>query len=474
MVTTDLKELAIELFDIGAIKYGNFTTKVGLSTPVYIDLRVIISYPNLLLNISKSLWGLLDQTDFTHICGVPYTALPIATAISLDSKIPMVMRRKESKSYGTKKLVEGIFQMGDTPLIVEDIITSGSSILEVVKDLKNEGLNVTTALVVLDREQGGRKNLETAGLTVKNLFTITQLMDYLLDAGKLPKESVEIVKKYIKTIQAPLKLNNDNNRLKMNLIDRSNQAKNPIALKLFRLMCEKQSTLCLAADYTKSQDIIDLADIAGPHIAALKIHVDIIEDFSKDFVNKIKHLANKYNFLIMEDRKFADIGQVVSYQYRKGIYNIAEWADIITIHPVSGKGIVQGIKDGLQGLSSDRGIFVVAQMSSEGALTTGDYITSTVSDFKDFDLIAGFVCQKNIFTDPGLIQLTPGVQLTKSTDGLGQQYNLPQDVVNSGADLVVVGRGVTQSENKLKSILEYKKVLWEAYENRVKQKSKTE
>lgn len=417
---------------------------------------------------------MLENKDLTHICGVPYTALPIATAISLDSKIPMLMRRKEAKSYGTKKMIEGIYKMGDTPIIIEDIITSGSSILEVVKDLKNEGLNVTTALVVLDREQGGRKNLENAGITVKSLFTITQLMDYLYEAGKLSQESVATVKNYIKANQAPLKLSTDNNRLKMNFLDRSNKAKNAVALKLFKLMSEKQSTLCLAADYTKSQDIVDLANLAGPHIAALKIHVDIIEDFDKNFVNKIKDLASKHNFLIMEDRKFADIGQVVSFQYSKGIYNIAQWADMITVHPVPGKGVIDGIKDGLKAISEDRGVFIVAQMSSEGALTTGDYINSAVSDFKDSDLIAGYVCQKNIYTDPGLIQLTPGVQLLKSTDGLGQQYNLPQDVVNSGADLVVVGRGVTKAENKLEAVLEYKKVLWEAYENRVKQKSKTE
>ena len=381
----------------------------------------------------------------------------------------MLIKRKEAKAYGTKKLIEGVFKEGDTALIIEDIITSGTSIIETVNELKNEGLVVTTALVIVDREQGGSKNLKNAGITVKSLFTITELIGYLHEAGKLSEESVRIVKDYISAVQAPFKVKDENERLKKSFTVRAKLATNPVACKLFKLMSEKETTLCLATDFTKSQDIIDLVNIAGPHIAALKIHVDIIENFEKDFIQKLKIIAHKHNFLIMEDRKFADIGQVVSYQYRRGVYNIAEWADLITAHPVPGSGILQGLKDGLNEISEDRGIFIVAEMSSSGALTTGDYVKSAVSNSKDFDLVAGFVCQSNIFSDPGLIQLTPGVKLTKSTDNLGQQYNTPQNVVDSGADLVVVGRGITQAKDKLASVLEYKKVLWEAYENRIKQ-----
>lgn len=113
------------------------------------------------------------------------------------------MRRKEAKSYGTKKLIEGAFSPGDTCVIIEDVIMSGSSILETVDILKKENIRVTEACAVLDREQGGRKNLENHGIKVKSLFMITQLMKYLLEAGKITPEIVKDIDDYLATTRVP-------------------------------------------------------------------------------------------------------------------------------------------------------------------------------------------------------------------------------------------------------------------------------
>lgn len=115
----------------------------------------------------------------------------------------MLMKRKEAKSYGTKKLIEGTFSSGDTCVIIEDIITSGSSILETVDALKMENLCATEAYVVIDREQGGRENLENHGIKIKSLFVITQFMKYLLEAGKITSETIKNVDDYLKTNRAP-------------------------------------------------------------------------------------------------------------------------------------------------------------------------------------------------------------------------------------------------------------------------------
>lgn len=114
------------------------------------------------------------------------------------------MKRKEAKSYGTKKLIEGAFMPGDNCVIIEDVITSGSSILETVDALKKEQLNVTEAYVIIDREQGGRQNLENHGFKVKTLFRVSQLMKYLLDAEKIKPEIVKDVNDYLATNKAPI------------------------------------------------------------------------------------------------------------------------------------------------------------------------------------------------------------------------------------------------------------------------------
>lgn len=239
-----------------------------------------------------------------------------------------------------------------------------------------------------------------------------------------------------------------------------------MASKLFDLMTQKKSTLCLAADLTKPDEVLKLADLAGPHVAVFKIHVDIIEDLQPTFFDSLRSLAVKHNFLIMEDRKFADIGNTVALQFSKGVFKIADWADLVTVHVIAGPGSVEGIRNLCDNKS--KGIFLITEMSSKGTLTTGNYVSEAVSIGEQFkDLVVGHVCQSNVFSGSAFVQMTPGVKLQSSSDQLGQQYKTPEDVVRSGADLVVVGRGITEEKDQLSAVLNYKNVLWKTYEKRI-------
>ncbi len=183
----DSQTLALELFEIQAVKFGSFTLKSGQISPIYLDLRLIISYPALLSRISEMLWEKAAQLSFDLVCGVPYTALPLATCLSVAHDVPMILRRKEVKDYGTKKRIEGVYEAGQTCLIIEDVITSGGSILETCQSLKDEGLVVKDAIVIVDRQQGAKANLEAHGIHAHALITLTELVTLLYDAEKIDR-----------------------------------------------------------------------------------------------------------------------------------------------------------------------------------------------------------------------------------------------------------------------------------------------
>ncbi|XP_066145630.1 uridine 5'-monophosphate synthase-like isoform X2 [Euwallacea fornicatus] len=446
----DLKAFAVKLFNINAVKFGEFKTKLGFATPIYIDLRILISYPDITKTLANLLLEKMKGIDVDVLCGVPYTALPVATAISLQTSIPMVMRRQEQKCHGSQKLIEGVFHTGDRCVIVEDVVNSGSSILEMVKDLQDEGLKCKDAIIFLNREQGGANLLQNQGITMHALLTLSQLVEYLFEAKCIDEAMVQTVAHYINDNQVTrATMTKIPNRVKMSFLERASLAKNPVASKLFQIMATKQTTLCLAADLTDSTKILNLAEQVGPYICVLKTHIDIIEDFNENFLKPLKEIAQRHNFILFEDRKFADIG-------------------LVTVHSLFGKGVL----DAIQGIESakETGVFLLAETSASESLITDTYTKATLELASEFpDLVAGIVCQNQLFLDhPGMIQLTPGVKVGDKGDTLGQRYNSPEYVVvEKGADIAVVGRGITEAKDPVVAAKNYRDLLWQSYIKRM-------
>lgn len=197
-LTPHLATLADELLTAGCIKFGDFTLKSGLKSPIYIDLRQIITYPKLLEQIGRAYLPLLETLTFDRIAGLPYAAIPIATAISLAGNYPMIYPRKEAKAYGTKADIEGEYHAGETAVIIDDLATTGGSKFEAIEKLTGAGLLVKDVVVLVDRQSGAKESLEQAGYSMHAVLTISDLLDHWESAGKVERERINATREFLK------------------------------------------------------------------------------------------------------------------------------------------------------------------------------------------------------------------------------------------------------------------------------------
>lgn len=191
--------LILALHDAGCVQFGEFTLASGKQSPIYVDLRRVVSYPALLRQVADAYAALVRPLTFDCLAAVPYAALPIGAAVALQMGVPLVYPRKEAKVHGTGRAVEGIFAPGDTALVVEDVATSASSLLRAIETLEAAGLVVRDAVVLLDREQGGPAALAARDVRLHAVFQMTEVLDVLRDAGRISGEEHQVIATYLAT-----------------------------------------------------------------------------------------------------------------------------------------------------------------------------------------------------------------------------------------------------------------------------------
>ncbi|KAI9681083.1 MAG: orotidine 5'-phosphate decarboxylase [Caeruleum heppii] len=327
----------------------------------------------------------------------------------------------------------------------------------------------------------------------------------------------------------------------------------PLAHHLLYLMTTKSSNLCLSADVSTTNQLLQLAEEVGDSICMLKTHIDIIDDFSPRTVETLTEIASRKKFLIFEDRKFGDIGSTVQKQYTAGPFRIVEWADLTNAHIFPGPAIITALKsaaknflnstnnrvvteisaaegtegeggpndsnkgvartgsivstttiethvepsppqtgafsslagelgqlDDLGDAPLERGLLLLAEMSSESNLMTTEYTEKCISWARQHqDFVLGFIGQRSLNQKEGdnFITLTPGVSMhtpgedEPNGDGLGQQYNTPRRVIyDQGSDIIIVGRGILGARNRATEAEKYRREAWKAYLDRIKRR----
>ncbi|MGA0331370.1 MAG: orotidine-5'-phosphate decarboxylase [Candidatus Poseidoniaceae archaeon] len=244
----------------------------------------------------------------------------------------------------------------------------------------------------------------------------------------------------------------------------------PMAKTFMQVACRKQSLVCLAADRYTMAELFDLLEAVGSSIAALKTHVDLIDDWNQAEWARFCALAQEMDLLIFEDRKFADIGKI-SRKQMGGIYNIKEWSDLVTAHLISGPDIVDGLQAAWQDESREGGVLLLAQMSSRGNLLNPNYTSTVVEAGRSHPGVFGFIGNgsnadsvrelRTMVGDEKMIW-TPGVNLATGDGEMGQRYGDPYEAVMAGSDCIIVGSGIHGANDPAAAARAYAEVSWKA------------
>ncbi len=192
-MTLATQQLSDALFDSGCVQFGTFTLKSGLTSPIYVDLRLLVSHPLLLREAALALAEVAHELEFDRIAAIPFAGLPIGVVMALEMERPLIYPRPV-KAHGTRRAIEGTFEPGETALVVDDLISRGGSKLEAIAPLEAVGLAVRDVLVLIDREQGGAKELAEQGYRLHAVFRLPEIMDALRESERItPTQHAEVL-----------------------------------------------------------------------------------------------------------------------------------------------------------------------------------------------------------------------------------------------------------------------------------------
>jgi uridine monophosphate synthetase len=435
-----------KLIHLGMIKTGSFTLKNGTQSNVYMDMRQLVNYPHVFAYLTKLLYleypqllAILSHPN-SKLIPIPLGGLPLGFNLAYDKKIPLLMIRDKAKDHGTKKLIEGVIEPSDQYILIEDVITSGSSIIQTLDNISNHVTTTQMSAIICICNRGGLETLHN--IPIYSIFTLAELQEYISNYLVLSPSNNTSYFQYGTTF--------------------SN--------KLYQLALVKQSNLILSCDFMTNQEILECLHITGKHIIAVKLHLDILESSSySQFITGLNILKDIYNFLVIEDAKYADIDSIMIEKINHSQLAITKVADAFTMHAIAGLSILEGDKLGIPGI-------VVAEMSSSNTIITTEYtrkIVNTINNTQDtandiandtatnvasMNMLGGIVCQTQIPQQLEPFQLatmSPGINLDITHDSYNQQYKIPNLADDNKVGLFwIVGRGITKYKNNTEKLQE--------------------
>ena len=196
-----VKEFAIFLFKNNIIKFGNFTLSSGKKSSYYIDLRLVPSFPHqfrkMIKNLQKLIIEKIGLDNFDSLVSIPTGGLIIGSALAIETVKPLIYVRNKPKDHGTTKSLEGKILSGMQVMMIDDVATTGTSILNGIKELKAEGLSISNACVIINRLEGADKILNSVGVTLHQLTDILEITNALFQEKLVSEEIFKKIKNQV-------------------------------------------------------------------------------------------------------------------------------------------------------------------------------------------------------------------------------------------------------------------------------------
>jgi len=203
MLTKLHRDIALQLFDIEAIKFGQFKLKLHEKnpdaplSPIYIDLRILRSFPDVMDAAVKIYKYMTNGITFDLYADVPTAVTPLVAVLSHETRIPMISPRIKEKAYGIGSAIDGVYQTGQIAIVVDDLITRADSKLDAISLLEENGLVVKDIVVLINREQGVPEELAKKGYICHSAFKLTEILGFYRDVGKIDEKVYNQIIDYI-------------------------------------------------------------------------------------------------------------------------------------------------------------------------------------------------------------------------------------------------------------------------------------
>lgn len=193
----DKNKILDALVSANVVRFGDFTLVSGDKSPIYVDLRVLASYPDAFDTITSALADLVKKMDADIVAGIETAGIPLSAAVAIKLKKPMIYVRKKPKEYGTGSRIEGVVKENEKVVLMDDLITRATSKLDATKAVREAGAKVEDLVIVLDREQGGEDELMKSNVNLHKLVTLKELLAYMVDKEFITQDQYSKVLVYL-------------------------------------------------------------------------------------------------------------------------------------------------------------------------------------------------------------------------------------------------------------------------------------